>query len=107
MNDSPKPYGPFGRPVKIVITAEPQHFDFLAERFDEVSMVNGRVQALWPHRRRNTSRSDTDLTILHELSCGALKGIPQDEWQIDWEKSELPISPIERLLMKKLRDQLK
>ena len=25
MNDSPKPYGPFGLPVTIVITAEPPH----------------------------------------------------------------------------------
>ena len=92
--------------MEIVITAEPQSFDFLAERFDEVSMVNGPVQALWPHRRRDTSRMDTDLTILYELSCGALEGIPQEEWQIDWKKSELPTSPMERLIEKKIKQRL-
>jgi len=106
MKDAPNPYSPFGRPVNVVITAEPQHFDFFAERFDEVSMVDGRVQALWPHRRRDISRSDYDLTIMYELSYGVLKGIPQDDWRIDWEKSQLPTSPIERLLMNKIRQQL-
>ena len=106
MNDCPKPYGPFGLPVTIVITAEPQHFDFFAERFEEVSMVEGRVQALWPHRRTDISRSDYDLTIMYELSCGALKGIPQEDWRIDWEKSQLQTSPMERLIEKKIKQQL-
>ena len=106
MTESPKPYGPFGLPVTIVITAEPQHFDFFAERFDDVSVVDGRVQALWPHRRLDTSRSDYDLTLMYELSCGELKGIPMEDWRIDWEKSQLQTDPMERLIEKKIRQLL-
>lgn len=106
MTDSPKPYGPFGLPVTIVITAEARHFDFFAERFDDVSMVDGRVRALWPHRRLDTMRSDYDLTLMYELGCGTLRGIPKEDWRIDWENSQLQADPLERLLEKKIRQLL-
>jgi len=37
---------------------------------------------------------------------GDSTGIPQEDWRIDWEKSQLQTSAMEQLIEKKIKQQL-
>lgn len=101
-----KPYGPFGLPTTLVITAKPEHLERFKQEFDDVSFVDGQVEALITRRRLDTSRSDYDLTIIYELQSCELKGIPLEDWRIDWERSQFPVDPMERMIEKRLIEAL-
>lgn len=89
MSDEKFYLGPFGLPVKIIISADKQYLDFFKERYNNVELVNDRVEVIWEHRRHDTRSGDVDLTILMELGV-YLRDIPREAWTVNWSKSKLP-----------------
>ena len=69
-------------------------------------LVDGQVEAFITRRRLDTSRSDHDVTIIYELQSCELKGIPLEDWRIDWERSQFPVDPMERMIEKRLIEAL-
>lgn len=86
MSEKPKPFGPFGLPARVVISAAGKHHDLLMSMFGNAEMVEGRVESVWEHRRMDLHSGDADLTVLYELAH-MLRDIPRDDWRVDWDKT--------------------